>query len=121
MASSRRRTRSISSGTPTPSRRASASSCIDALAQAVQALLLGARLGPVGDVGAGGPAIGQHAGRRQFAIGTGHGVGIDDELLGEHPDRRQLLARRQPSRRHQGLDLLDDLLIDRHTVGRADT
>ena len=64
--------------------------------------------------------LGDDAGRLQLAIGAGDGVRVDEQPLGQHADRRQLLAGLQPARRDQVLHLVDDLQVDRHAVVRGD-
>ena len=72
----------------------------------------------VGDVGAGGPPLGDDAVHFQLTVGPGHGVGVDDEPVGEDADGGQLLARLEAAGGDQVLDLVDDLLVNRQLVGR---
>src|SRR5262249_32159641 len=64
--------------------------------------------------------LGDHPGDLQLAVRPGDRVRVDHELVGEYPDGRQLLAGREPPRRHQVLHLVDDLEVDRHPVVRRD-
>ena len=52
----------------------------------------------------------------EFGVGSSDGVRVDDELLGQHADRRQLFTRRQPTGADQILHLVHDLPINRDAV-----
>src|SRR5581483_10645369 len=93
---------------------------IDALGQDLQPFTPGQRRARVGDIRPRGPTFDDNAFLFQLAISPGNGVGIDRQLLGEHTDGRQLLARRQAAGRHLVFHLIDDLQVDRHAIVRGD-
>ncbi len=57
------------------------------------------------------------AGGFELAIGAGHGVGIDEQPTGKDATRGKLFSRCQSPRGDEVLDLLDDLEINRDSVG----
>ena len=60
------------------------------------------------------PAAGvEHSERLELAIGPRHGVGRQAEVLGQTTHRRQLVARRKPTRRHERRDLPLHLVVRR--------
>ena len=67
-----------------------------------------------------GLAYSTNPGNLQLPIRAGDRVRVHHQPLGEHADRWQFLARREPPRRHQVLHLVDDLEIDRHAIVRRD-
>ena len=93
---------------------------VDAFGEDLQPLAAGQRRALVGDVRAGGAAFFDDAGRFQLAVGAGDGVRVDEQLLGQHADRRQLFAGGEPAGGDQVFDLVDDLQVDRDAVGGGD-
>ncbi len=98
--------------------RASASRASTRSERIFSRLLAGQRRAGVGDVGARTVALVNDPFALQFQIGAGHGVGIDQQLMGQHTDGRDFVPRRQPARGDQIFDLVGDLQIDRNTVAR---
>src|SRR5579871_4308823 len=65
---------------------------VGSLGEDAQLLLAGQGRAALGDIGARRAPLDDDAGRLQLAVGPGYGVRVDDELLGEDADGRQLLA-----------------------------
>ena len=71
---------------------------------------------PLGNIRSRRAALFDQAERLEFAIGPRHGVGIDDQPIGQDANGRKFVLRLEPARGDQILDLVDDLQIDRHAV-----
>ena len=117
MAWSLRWTRSTTSSTATPSCRASASKASTRPVRILSRSRCRQRRSGVGDERPRRPAFLHQARRLQLPVGAPPCSG-SPSTAPPRPDRRQLLARRQPARRHQVLHLVDDLQVDRHPVAR---
>ena len=59
------------------------------------------------------------AGYLQLPVSASHGVGVDEQPLGQFADGGHFRAGREPARRHQILHLVDDLQVDRHAIVRG--
>ena len=75
---------------------------VDPFGENLESLAARQRRALIGNVGAGRAALLDDAGRFQLAIGPGDRVRIDDQLLGQHANRRQFLARPPAGRRRPG-------------------
>ena len=89
---------------------------VHALGQEFAFFALGKRGWDLGDICSRPVAFGDQAGAFQLQVSPRHGVGIDDELFGQHADGRNLLAGSQPARRREVLHLIDNLEIDRNPI-----
>jgi hypothetical protein len=80
-------------------------------------LAAGERRTLFGDIGAGGAAFFDDAGRFELAVRAGDRVGVNEQPLSENANRRQLLAGRESAGGDQVFHLGDDLEVDRDAIG----
>jgi len=93
---------------------------IRALGQDLKFFPAGEGRGGFGNICPGTVALGDYTRPFQFQVSAGDRVGIDHELLRQHANGRDLVARRQTAGSHKLLHLIDNLNIDRHAVGGSD-
>ena len=85
---------------------------VDGFRQGAGALVAGQFSRALCHIGAGTVALRQLTGTFQFHIGASHGVGIDEQLLGQRSDAGKFRFGRQMTRGDQITDLIDELAIN---------
>lgn len=91
---------------------------VDALTKNSVPLSPGKRRGRIRDECADRATLEHDAGVFQLTIGARHGVRVDQKLLGQSTNGRQLFRGRQYARGHQIFDLVEDLLVHRQSIVR---
>ena len=69
-------------------------------------------------IGASGSSLNHNSRLLQLTIGTGHRVGINQQLFSQNPNGRKFLVRCQTAGRNEVFNLIDDLQINWNAVSR---